>query len=658
MALRKFTNFSGKNLQGRDFSGQNLTGTDFSHSDIRGANFTEANLTGANFSYAKAGLPNFWLSVIVIAIFLEHLIMVGFVPTFATHKAVFEIGGSFQIEVAILYFLVFFVTFFRGLRTALMTLFVLTILILIVIGFGALFSITKLLLPLSIILPILVAWLAVVFMATHIAWITKLTGISLGLLVVVTYGIGALAATVLAIGWNSYSDLIISSIWHITEMLLSSYMGWLTVTGDEKFALLHKIAISLASVGGTSFKGSNLTNANFREAALQNTNFSNTKLIRTNFHLAKNLERAKLENTILIEPQIRDLLVNKRGIKKSFPASHLVGANLTGADLSYSDLMESDISEATLEGAILEGANLTKAQAISTNFQQANLTAACIEAWNIDSTTQLEGVICDYVYLLNNQQERRPSSGNFAAGEFTKLFKVALNTVDLIFRNGLDLQALSTALTKVKLENEGIPLAIKSIENKGDGIVLVRVDIPESANKGKIHAEFNQNYELALNALEARYQAELKSKDELINLYRQQADLRELMQMIAPASQKSEGGKLVILKLGEGDLTTGFPVTLQISKEGELAYFESNGKLPPAFELYSAYTQWQTAYRQSLQGNLRIKFPATQVTNISKRELFNECDKLAINLQNHVNIWLNSELFRPLKEQLLEKLKS
>jgi hypothetical protein len=53
---------------------------------------------------------------------------------------------------------------------------------------------------------------------------------------------------------------------------------------------------------------------------------------------------------------------------------------------------------------------------------------------------------------------------------------------------------------------------------------------------------------------------------------------------------------------------------------------------------------------------LRIKFPETQVTNISKRELFKECDKFAANFQKHLNLWLNSELFRSVKEQLLEKL--
>jgi uncharacterized protein YjbI with pentapeptide repeats len=142
------------------------------------------------------------------------------------------------------------------------------------------------------------------------------------------------------------------------------------------------------------------------------------KLQGTHFHLAKNLYLSRLDNTILTNPQIRDLAVSKRGNNKSFVGCNLKGINLDYSDMSYADLTETDISSATFVGATLEGANLAKVQAIATNFQQAKLTAACLESWNIDSTTQLKGVICDYLYLLNHQQERRPSSGTFASGEF------------------------------------------------------------------------------------------------------------------------------------------------------------------------------------------------------------------------------------------------
>lgn len=145
--------------------------------------------------------------------------------------------------------------------------------------------------------------------------------------------------------------------------------------------------------------------------------------------------KAPLVNKSGNNSYVRDLLVTfKVNHESSFIGLNFKGANLAGTDLSYIDLTEADISEATFAGASLEHANLTKAQAIKTNFQQTRLTGACLEAWNIDSTTELSGAICKYVYLLNNQKERRPSSGEFQPGEFTKLFEEVLDTVDLIFR--------------------------------------------------------------------------------------------------------------------------------------------------------------------------------------------------------------------------------
>ncbi len=70
---------------------------------------------------------------------------------------------------------------------------------------------------------------------------------------------------------------------------------------------------------------------------------------------------------------------------------------------------------ANLRGSSLRGLNLR-----DINLSQADLTGTCLKAWNIDSTTQLAGARCDYVYLLGHHQERRPNSGHFQPGEFTK----------------------------------------------------------------------------------------------------------------------------------------------------------------------------------------------------------------------------------------------
>ncbi|BAY27058.1 rfrA pentapeptide repeat-containing protein [Calothrix sp. NIES-2100] len=675
MALATVLNFAGKNLQGRDFRGQNLTGANFSNSDIRGANFNNAILRNANFQNAKAGIKHDWATFLLIVSFLLSVLSGIFSGFSGTYLITFVFKTAYSINICI--FLASFaaltaffaITIFQGIREALGTVVIISA---IAGAFCGIFAGTF---PQAVVIPfitgsflvaITVAFLSGVIACT-IAGIIAIyfvaTVVTLSVIGVIP---GALVVARMAVFMGFFHGDIFSAFVEsfigaisvtILIMLLNGYVGWQAITFNEKYNLIRKIAVALICIRGTSFRNADIRSANFSNATLKNIDIRDVNLIHSNFHYAKQLDYAMFENTILDNLKVRNLLVTKRCAKKSFVGCNFKGANLADADMSYADLSEADISEAIFTRANLEYANLTKAQAIGTNFHQAKLTAACLESWNIDSTTELTGVICDYVYLLNHQQERRPSSGIFAAGEFTKLFQVAINTVDLIFRNGLNLQALSTALTKVHLENEDSLLALKSIENKGDNVVVVRVEVAADVDKAKIHAELTHNYEFALKSLEAKYQAELKSKDEQIVLYRQhQADLKELMQMIAPTAKKTVDTKLVVLKLTQGNLNTGFSVTLQIGLEGEHPYFESNGKLPPASELALTYNQWQAAYRQSLQGSLRIKISETQVTNISRRELFNECDTAATSLKKQVNLWLDSELFRPLKEQLLEKL--
>ncbi|WP_127082270.1 hypothetical protein [Dulcicalothrix desertica] len=136
---------------------------------------------------------------------------------------------------------------------------------------------------------------------------------------------------------------------------------------------------------------------------------------------------------------------------------------------------------------LLEGTNLIKTQALGVDFYDATLSGACIEAWNIDSTTKLEGVNCTHIYLKYGGKERRPHSGEYAPREFTKLFQETLDTIDIIFNNGLDWKAFIIALDKVQVENEGTQLSVKSVEQKEDGLFVVRVNVPPDADKVKLN---------------------------------------------------------------------------------------------------------------------------------------------------------------------------
>ncbi|MEO1394848.1 MAG: pentapeptide repeat-containing protein [Cyanobacteria bacterium J06634_5] len=323
---------------------------------------------------------------------------------------------------------------------------------------------------------------------------------------------------------------------------LNLKIGHRALSGDPRDKLIRDLAVGLGALGGTRFDGADLTNANFSKATVKGAHFYKSKLHCTCFHLSQQLHLSRTYSTLLSNPTALNLLVCLRtGSDKSYTSLNLKGAYLAGASLADLDMTDTNLSGASLEGADLQRATLTSIKALGTNFHQANLTAACVESWNIDSTTLLTGALCEHVYLLRNQQERRPNSGTFEPGEFSELFEEVLNTIDLIFRDGMDWQAFVQTFQTIQVEHQGADLEIQSIEKKGNGVMVVRLNTHPDADKPVIHGAFKQEYELKLAAVEQEYKALLASKEqaigqkeEIIELYRQKsADMTTIAQSLA-----------------------------------------------------------------------------------------------------------------------------
>jgi uncharacterized protein YjbI with pentapeptide repeats len=289
---------------------------------------------------------------------------------------------------------------------------------------------------------------------------------------------------------------------------------------------LSGINLSKCELTNFDFRNINLSGANFTQAFLLKADFAFSNLTNTNFTNAdlrhSDFTQVQLNNTIFDHAHLSYANLSFAKFNKTkFRGANLRQTELRCLDLSDLDFSNADLSDLNLSSAKfiranLSGANLSRSQVLWTDFTAANLTGACIQNWNANRNTNLSDVICDYIYLRQDQQERRPSSGEFAHGEFTKLFQKTLETVDLIFRNGVDSKAFAYSFRKIQIENESSELTIRSIEVIDD-IVLVKVNISEQADKTQFHSDFFKGYDFAKKELEPLHQARLADKDKEIN---------------------------------------------------------------------------------------------------------------------------------------------
>lgn len=420
--------FSGQNLRGRSFTGLDLTGANFSHSDIRGANFTNTILRGANFSYAKAGLKSSAV-IFLLIISLIFAVLAGLASGFTGYLITYFfqpknlLGYPVSPGLIVLVILAIFFTVLiqQGATAAFRVLGVALVVASFVAITGALVGI--------------IAVFGAIAGALTVAGSISVAGARAGIITLTTTLLvsGALAV----VGTREMTRVVAESSNTIllgTELpaialalavpILSAYIGWKALSGDERLTFVRQIAITFAALGnGTSFRGADLTDANFTSATLKSADLRKATLTRTRWFQSHKLDHARVEGTLLMQPQVQDLVVTGQGRRELFIRLNFKGANLAGADLTNSNLTESDLSESTLQGACLEQANLTKVQALGTDFSGARLTGACLESLKIDNTTRFDGVICDYVYLSSRQRERYPIRGKLTPQDFTKLFQ-------------------------------------------------------------------------------------------------------------------------------------------------------------------------------------------------------------------------------------------
>lgn len=514
------TDFSGSNLRGRNFTGQDLRGKDFSNADIRGTNFSGADLSGADFTGAKAGLQRRWffsqlgISLIVsvtlnfIAATINAAAVAYLFSSEVSRNAGFIPGGC----VVLLLIAVFLAISHQGLTTRAVA----TSIVAFAFAFaGAVASG-------GTIAGAVASAFAGVFAGAVASAFASAIVVASASAFAFAVAVGVFAGAFFgAFGVGVAFAFAVGVGVAIMTGLLSIYIAWRVSRNDEKFALVRQVGIVFSSIGGTRFYKADLTGANFMNATLKSTSFREANLTHVCWKNTQKLDRARVGDSILRNSAVRELLTTRKSHQKSYVAADLEGANLQGVDLEAANLTRANISNAILYDANLKDANLREILAVGTDFTRAYLTGACLEAWNIDHTTKLDQIDCQYVFLLEKpntigSRERRPHDPDavFAPGDFEKLYNRIINTVQILMRNGINPEAFADAFQKLMQDNLGVTRdSIQALEKKGKD-VLVTIEVPEDADKAKIAQTLDINYRNRLHQLEAENkQLQLRSTD-------------------------------------------------------------------------------------------------------------------------------------------------
>ncbi|MDF5724322.1 MAG: pentapeptide repeat-containing protein [Rhizonema sp. PD37] len=527
--------YSGQNLRGRSFRGQNLEGANFSGADIRGTDFTGANLRGANFTGAKAGLQKHW-----VVILLSLLIFLAIVTGFAAVFTGIVFGNSLQTGsndfsaflIALLGLLIFCIVFIREDVTKAFGVFVIV------------FAISGLL---SVALFKSETWVhsgalagSVVFTLASVGAASITGTFLLGIAILLWERIAficILIAAVCGVLAGSYCAVLVIPqvkyfpfVWlwvaamGVATSILSTHISWQTIVGNNTYFLIRRIVIAFASKGGTSFRNTNLTDANFTQATLKNTDLTKANLTRTCWHTAKKLDFANASKTYLERLIVRQLLVTGEGIDKNLGSLNLRGVNLYGAKLVDASFIGADLSEANLQDADLSRAKLVKVQLDGTDFTGATLTGAYIQDWGITTDTKFHGVRCEHIYMRLPTKEnpdplRKPDNNKevFADGEFGDFIQPIFDTLDLYHNSDVEPRAIAISFKQLAENHPEAELRIVGMEVKGEDKFLLRTKTAPTADKSELSAEYFTIYNELKALAEQEIKALISEKDDQIH---------------------------------------------------------------------------------------------------------------------------------------------
>ena len=314
--------------------------------------------------------------------------------------------------------------------------------------------------------------------------------------------------------WNSVS---------LTLFFLGIYVSHNSYSDTGKYQTVFRVANLIACLFGTKFISSNLKEADFSEANIKFCDFRESIVDNAYWFHARCINYIRAGSTYLKDRNIRDLVVTLNGVGKTFDRCNLSVINLKSACLEDCSLISADLSGTNLQYSNLSRAKLARAQLDNTDMTGAILTGACIEDWGITSTTKLDDLQCDFVYMRlytveNGNTLRKPDDNNkyFNKGEFADFIKPYFDTLDLYHRQNVDPRAISIALKDLADNHPDAQLQFVAIEWRGHGL-NIRYTTAPSTDKSKLSREYFENYAKIKKQLLQDIQSKLVAQDAVIS---------------------------------------------------------------------------------------------------------------------------------------------
>ncbi len=511
-------NFRGALLRGGNFRGVDLSGADFSGADLRSAKFDDATLQQVTFSQAQAGLQRRWWVgqiVLIVAIAAIAGFLQGFAGALLSYLLVTGSGEDLfgAIAGAIVVIAVFGAILHQGftlraLGTVAIAGVTAGLMAGLIAGAGAVAGTGA---------GAVAAAVAVVFSVILVG--AAAIALAVAMVVAIAFGMAFAGAAAIALADTEPLTGAVSGglavALAIATLLLALQIQRRIRRGDPAFAPLAPIGPAFVALGGTSFRGADLTGAYFTQANLKSADFidsrqRSTRVAQVRWHQAQAIDRARLGGTPLQDARLRLLLTSLDGADQDFTGADLRSSNLAGAKLHRARLTGAKLNGANLQLAELHSALLTEANCIGTDFTGAQFTGACLEAWNIDSTTLLKDIDCQYVFLREQpdergDRERRPHDPNkdFQPGDFEKFFQEVLDEVRILIRNGVHSAAFSKAFQSIMAEYPAIDReSVRSIAKQGDDVLLT-LQVPPGTDKASLERTWHETYQARLEAVRA-----------------------------------------------------------------------------------------------------------------------------------------------------------